>query len=78
MGRETITSMQSGVVYGYIGQTEYIIRKLKEESGYDEIKVVATGGLGSIIAAETPLIDIYDPMLTLKGLQILHEKQKER
>ena len=78
LGRETITSMQSGVVYGYIGQTEYIIRKLKEESGFDEVKVVATGGLGKIIAAETPLIDFYDPMLTLKGLQILHEKQKER
>ncbi len=78
LGRETITSMQSGVVYGYIGQTEYIIRKLKEESGYDDVKVVATGGLGKIIAAETPLIDEYDPMLTLKGLQILFEKQKER
>ena len=78
LGRETITSMQSGVVYGYIGQTEYIIRKLKEESGFPEVKVVATGGLGKIIAAETPLIDFYDPMLTLKGLQILYEKQKER
>lgn len=78
IGRETITSMQSGVVYGYIGQTEYIIRKMKEESGFSDIKVVATGGLGKIIAAETPLIDYYDPMLTLKGLQILYEKQKER
>lgn len=78
IGRETITSMQSGVVFGYIGQTEYIVRKMKEESGMDNIKVVATGGLGKIIADETPLIDYYDPMLTLKGLQILYEKQKER
>lgn len=78
IGRETITSMQSGVVYGYIGQTEYIIRKMKQESGYENVKVVATGGLGKIIAEETPLIDYYDPMLTLKGLQILYEKQKER
>lgn len=78
IGRETITSMQSGVVYGYIGQTEYIIRKMKEESSYADVKVVATGGLGKIIAEETPLIDYYDPMLTLKGLQILYEKQKER
>lgn len=78
IGRETITSMQSGVVYGYIGQTEYIIRKMKQESGYEDVKVVATGGLGKIIAEETPLIDYYDPMLTLKGLQILYEKQKER
>ena len=42
------------------------------------MKVVATGGLGKIIADETPVIDYYDPMLTLKGLQILFEKQKER
>ena len=66
------------MVYGYIGQTEYIIRKMKQESGYENVKVVATGGLGKIIAEETPLIDYYDPMLTLKGLQILYEKQKER
>lgn len=78
LGRETITSMQSGVVYGYIGQTEYIIRKLKEESGLSGIKVVATGGIGKIIADETPLIDYYDSMLTLKGLQILYEKQREK
>ena len=78
LGRETITSMQSGVVYGYIGLTEYIIRKIKEESGLDDVKVVATGGLGKIIAEETPLIDHYDPMLTLKGLQILYEKQQEK
>lgn len=78
LGRETITSMQAGVVYGYIGQTEYLIKKMKEESGLEGIKVVATGGLGKIIAEETPMIDYYDPMLTLKGLQILFEKQKER
>ena len=69
--------MQAGLVYGQIGQTEYIIRKIKEESGLKDIKVVATGGLGVLIEKETELIDIYDPMLTLKGMRLIFEKQKK-
>lgn len=77
LAKETISSMQAGLVYGYIGQTEYIIRKLKEESGYTDAKVVATGGLGNIIVKETDSIDYYDPDLTLKGLQFIYEKNKK-
>ena len=73
---ETVTGMQAGLVYGYIGQTEYIIRKIIEESGYEDVKVVATGGLGKMIAEETDCIDYYDANLTLKGLQIIYDKQK--
>ncbi len=76
LARETVSSMQAGLVYGYIGQTEYIIKKLKEESGYTDAKVVATGGLGNIIANETDSIDIFDPILTLEGLRIVYEKNK--
>lgn len=76
LAKETITSMQAGLVYGYIGQTEYIIEKVKEESGYNNLKVVATGGLGKIIADETDKIDIYDNLLTLKGLRIIYEKNR--
>lgn len=76
LAKETISSMQAGIVFGYIGQTEYIITKMKEESGIQDIKVVATGGLGTIIAEETKLIDIYDPMLTLKGLQCIFNRCK--
>ena len=75
LGKDTITSMQSGLVYGQIGQTEYIIKKVKEEMGLDNIKVVATGGLGRIIANETDAIDVYDPTLTLKGIHIVYKKQ---
>lgn len=75
VAKETVTSMQAGLVYGYIGQTEYIIRKLKEESGYHDARVVATGGLGKMIAEETDCIDYYDSNLTLKGLQIIYDKQ---
>ena len=50
LAKDTITSMQAGLVYGCIGQTEYIINKIKEESGLANAKVVATGGLGKLIA----------------------------
>lgn len=76
LAKDTVTSMQAGLVYGYIGQTEYIIRKMKEESGFHKVHVVATGGLGKMIAKETGCIDYYDANLTLKGLQIIYDKQK--
>lgn len=74
LATETISSMQAGLVYGQIGQTEYIIKKVKEETGYDNLKVVATGGLGRIIANETDSIDVYDSALTLDGLKIIYDK----
>jgi type III pantothenate kinase len=74
LATETISSMQAGLVYGQIGQTEYIIKKVKEETGYANLKVVATGGLGRIIANETDTIDVYDSALTLDGLKIIYDK----
>lgn len=76
IAKETVSSMQGGLVFGYIGQTEYIIKKMKD-SGYENAKVVATGGLGNIIVPETDVIDIYDPLLTLDGLRIIYEKCKK-
>lgn len=76
LAQETITSMQAGLVYGQIGQTEYIIRKVKEESDIRNLKVVATGGLGRLIADETDEIDIYDSALTLDGLRIIYDKNR--
>ena len=76
LAKETISSMQAGLVYGCIGQTEYIIRKIKEETGLSNMKAVATGGLGKIIADETDLIDIYDPNLTLNGLRLIYNRHK--
>ena len=75
LAKDTVSSMQAGVFYGYVGQTEYIIRRIKEESGLDNIKVVATGGLGKLISENTDCIDYYDADLTLKGLQLIYEKQ---
>ena len=78
LAKETITSMQAGLVYGQIGQTEYIVRHMKEEANLGEIKVVATGGLGRIIASETSMIDVYDPNLTLKGMNLIYKKQNRK
>lgn len=77
LAQETISSMQAGLVYGQIGQTEYIVKQVKKESGLPDLKVVATGGLGRIIADETDAIDIYDSSLTLDGLRILYEKNRK-
>jgi type III pantothenate kinase len=74
LARSTITSMQAGLVYGYIGQVEYIINKIKEEMNDEDMKVVATGGLGRIISDSTDTIDLYDPLLLFKGLKIIHDK----
>ena len=76
LAKETISSMQAGLVYGQIGQTKYIIEEMKREPGLPNAKVVATGGLGRIIAEETKEIDVYDPILTLRGLQILYDKNR--
>jgi type III pantothenate kinase len=76
LATDTVTSMQAGLIFGCIGQTEYMIRKVKEEAALDRMKVIATGGLGRIISGETDMIDVYDPDLTLKGLQLIYAKQK--
>ena len=78
LAQETISSMQAGLMYGQIGQTEYIIKKVKEESGLSDLKVVATGGLGRSIADETDSIDIYDSALTLEGLRMIYDKNRKK
>lgn len=74
LAQETVSSMQAGLVYGQIGQTEYIINQVRKETGYDNLKVVATGGLGRIISDETDAIQIYNRDLTLEGLRIIYDK----
>lgn len=78
LAKDTITSMQAGIVYGYIGQTEYIIDKMKEESGLNNLKVIATGGMGRIICENTDKIDVYDNELTLQGMRIIYEKNRKK
>lgn len=75
LAKETTSSMQAGLIYGQIGQTEYIVEHMIKESGFDKVKVIATGGLGGIIAKETKCIDVYDPNLTLQGMRFIYNKQ---
>lgn len=81
--RNTINSMQSGLVYGHMGMVDYIVKKMKKElleyCGNDEkeVKVIATGGLATLIDAGIDCIDHVDKMLTLEGLQLIYEKNKK-
>ncbi|QNO14847.1 type III pantothenate kinase [Alkalicella caledoniensis] len=76
VGKNTISSMQSGIIYGYLGQLEGLIKKISEET-QESYKVVVTGGLAPLIAAESTLVDHVDPYLTLDGLRILYQKNKK-
>lgn len=73
IGKSTITNMQSGIIYGYVGMVEKIVQKLKEEMRVDKVKVIATGGLSEIVASESDVIDVVDRTLTLRGLYILYK-----
>lgn len=77
IAKDTVSSMQAGIVYGYIGLTESLIEKIKESYGKN-LKVISTGGLGRVIFNETNAIDVYDPDLTFKGLKIIYDKHKEK
>lgn len=69
IGRETIGSLQAGIVFGFVGQTEGLIGRIRRELGA-EAKVVATGGLAEVVARESGMIDAVHPYLTLEGLRI--------
>ncbi len=81
--RNTINSMQSGLVYGHMGMVDYIVKKMKKElleytgNPGDEVKVIATGGLAAMIDSGIDCIDHVDKMLTLEGLELIYEKNKK-
>jgi len=77
IGRNTVSSMQSGIVYGYVGSVDYIVRRIKKEMREDNIKVIATGGLARLIASESETIDEINGLLALEGLRIIYEKNKQ-
>lgn len=76
IGRNTVSSMQSGIIYGYVGEVDYIVRRMKKEMKEDNIKVIATGGLARLIASESETIDEINGLLTLEGLRIIYERNK--
>lgn len=77
IGRSTVTNMQAGIVYGYIGQVNYLIERMKKELNAPHAKVIATGGLAVLVAEESNVIDVMDGLLTLKGLCLIYAKNAQ-
>jgi len=71
IGRDTISAMQAGIVYGYAGLVDGIVERMKRELSADA-RVVATGGLAELVSPETKTIQEIKPQLTLEGLQLLY------
>lgn len=70
IGKNTVSGMQAGIIYGFVGQVDGIVRRMKHELG-PETKVVSTGGFAALVQSESNCIDIVNPMLTLQGLLLL-------
>jgi len=75
IGRNTVHSMQSGIVFGYVGLVDGLVERLKAEMG-GEVRVVATGGLARLIEPESKTIQEIDEFLTLEGLRLLFERNR--
>ncbi len=77
IGRNTVTAMLSGIVYGYAGLIEGVVSRIQKELGV-KAKVVATGGYAELLARETPVIEEVNPDLTLIGLRLIYEMNRGR
>lgn len=75
LGRNTVHSMQSGIIYGYVGLVDGMVERLVKEMGYP-CTVLATGGLAPLLHAESTTIDEVDEFITLEGLRILYERNR--
>jgi type III pantothenate kinase len=73
VGRNTVSAMQAGIIFGFVAQVDGIVERMKDEFQM-EPTVIATGGLAELIASESRTIKVVNPLLTLQGLQIIYEK----
>ncbi len=76
LGKNTVTCMQSGIIFGFAGLVENIIKKIKAELGVEELLVISTGGMGEIISKEVSCITKIDRALTIEGLRLIYEMNK--
>ncbi len=77
LGRNTVEQIQSGVVAGYVGNMEYLIRRVLAEMSCPDVKVIATGGMSRMIAEQTDHITIVDSRLTLDGLWLIYDRNRD-
>ena len=73
IAKNTVTNMQAGIVFGFAGLVEYIVKRIKKELKATRVKTIATGGFSKIISKEIEGIDVVDKLLTLKGLKYLYD-----
>jgi type III pantothenate kinase len=73
IGRNTVAAMQAGIIFGYAGQVDGIVRRICKEFNVQP-RVIATGGLADLIAGESETVEKVDPLLTLEGLRIVYER----
>ncbi|HHY95286.1 MAG TPA: type III pantothenate kinase [Firmicutes bacterium] len=73
IGKNTVASMQAGIVFGFAGQVDELVRRIKKELG-EEARVIATGGMAELLAGEARTIEKVDPLLTLEGLRLIYER----
>ena len=76
IGRTTVSNIQSGILYGYMGSVEKIVNEIKRELGCPQARVIATGGMAHLVKANSSVIDEIDPNLTLNGLRLIYEKNE--
>ncbi len=77
ISQTTVSALQSGLVYGFAGQVDAIVERIRAELGAPEAPVVATGGLAELIAPHSSTITAVDPELTLQGLRLVWEKNSQ-
>ena len=77
IGQTTVANLQAGAIYGYIGQVQYLVQRFRRELDCPNALVVATGGMARIVAQEDGIIDRFDPILTLKGLYRIYQRNHE-
>lgn len=73
IAKNTVTNMQAGIVFGFAGLVEYIVKRIKKELKAPDAKTIATGGFSNVISKEIECIDVVDKLLTLKGLKYLYD-----
>ena len=74
IGKTTVSNIQAGILYGYIGSVEKIIEHMKHELGGSDIRVIATGGMAHLVKSNSDVIDEINPDLTLTGLRLIYER----